>query len=147
MTFLVDTNVLLRSAQPDHVMYGDAVGATDTLLGRGERLYVVPQNLIEFWNVCTRPLDRNGLGRTLTEAEAELTRLKSLFPLLLDVPAIYPEWERLVTTYLVKGVQVHDAKLVAAMRIHGLTHILTFNVADFTRYQEITAVHPSDCCS
>jgi len=28
VTFLVDTNVLLRSAEPDHTMYGDAVGAT-----------------------------------------------------------------------------------------------------------------------
>lgn len=126
-------------------MYDDSVGATNALLVRGEKLYVVPQNLVEFWNVCTRPLDRNGLGRTTTEAGAEIHRLKSLFPLLLDTPLIYLEWERLVTTYSVQGVQVHDAKLVAAMRIHGLTHILTFNMQDFTRYQEITAVHPSDC--
>lgn len=51
VTFLVDTNVLLRSAEPDHTMYGDAVGATSLLLGQGEKLYIAPQNLIEFWNV------------------------------------------------------------------------------------------------
>ena len=45
--------------------------------------------------------------------------------------------------YSVKGVQVHDAKLVAAMCVHDLTHILTFNVDDFSRYPEIIAVHPS----
>jgi len=56
---------------------------------------------------------------------------------------IYPEWERLVFTYSVKGVQVHDAKLVAAMCVHDLTHILTFNVDDFSRYPEIIAVHPA----
>jgi predicted nucleic acid-binding protein len=124
-------------------MYEDAVGATSALLGRGEKIYIAPQNLIEFWNVCTRPADRNGLGFTTTEAETELKRLKSLFPLLSDVPAIYPEWERLVIAYAVKGVQVHDARLVAVMRVHGLTHVLTFNVADFARYQEITTVRPS----
>lgn len=41
------------------------------------------------------------------------------------------------------GVNVHDARLVAAMLVHGLTHILTFNISDFARYSEITAVHPT----
>ena len=96
MTFLVDTNVLLRSAQPSHPMYAFSVNATNTLLGRGEELCIAPQNLIEFWNVYTRPVERNGLGHTVTEASTEVNRLKELFPLLLDLPAIYEEWERLV---------------------------------------------------
>lgn len=64
-----------------------------------------------------------------------------LFPLLLDTETIYQEWERLVVTHSVMGVNVHDARLVAAMLVHGLTHILTFNISDFARYSEITAVH------
>jgi hypothetical protein len=28
------------------------------------------------------------------------------------------------------------------MMVHGVTHLLTLNTADFTRYPEITAVHP-----
>lgn len=142
MPFLVDTNVLLRSVDPGHPMNSDAVNAVIALRDRGEQLYIVPQNLIEFWNVCTRPIQRNGLGRTAIEAEAEINHLKQFFPLLLDNEAIYPEWERLVITYRVIGVNVHDARLVAAMLVHGLTHILTFNIADFARYSEITAVNP-----
>ena len=44
------------------------------------------------------------------------------------------------------GVQVHDARLVAAMKIHGINHILTLNVGDFKRYQTegIKAVTPQD---
>jgi predicted nucleic acid-binding protein len=44
----------------------------------------------------------------------------------------------------VSGVQVHDARLVAAMRIHGIRHILTFNTKDFSRYSEIEALHPEE---
>jgi hypothetical protein len=44
----------------------------------------------------------------------------------------------------VSGVQVHDARLAAVMRVHGLTHILTLNAADFARYPGIIAVHPQD---
>lgn len=144
MTFLVDTNVLLRSAEPSHPMSAPAVNATNTLLERGEELCIAPQNLIEFWNVYTRPVERNGLGHTVTEAETEVNRLKALFPLLLDLPAIYGEWERLVIAHAVMGVNVHDARLVAAMLVHGLTHILTFNTADFRRFSQITVVHPSE---
>jgi predicted nucleic acid-binding protein len=89
-------------------------------------------------------LERNGLGRTASEADAELSRLEILFPLLPDSPQIYPQWRKLVSDYGVIGVNVHDAKLVAAMLVHGVTHILTFNVRDFRRYREITAVLPTD---
>lgn len=124
-------------------MNPDATRAISTLRSQGYRLHIVPQNLIEFWNVHTRPTDKNGLGRSVTETQAEVNQLKMLFPLLLDTEAIYPEWERLVIAYSIRGINVHDARLVAAMLVHGLTHILTFNINDFARYSEITAVNPS----
>jgi predicted nucleic acid-binding protein len=46
--------------------------------------------------------------------------------------------------YRVSGVQVHDARLVAAMRVHGVRRILTFNTKDFARFDDIEAVHPAD---
>ncbi|KAF3887600.1 MULTISPECIES: type II toxin-antitoxin system VapC family toxin [Nostocales] len=143
MAFLVDTNLLLRSVEPSHPMYGDASNAIATLLLQGEQLCIVPQNLIEFWNVYTRPVERNGLGHSAAEAEVEIKRLKAFFPLLLDTEVIYQEWEKLVVAYAVKGINVHDARLVAAILVHGLTHILTFNTEDFTRYSEIITVHPT----
>jgi len=44
----------------------------------------------------------------------------------------------------VLGVQVHDARLAASMIVHGVTNILTFNVADFSRFSELTALHPNN---
>ena len=44
----------------------------------------------------------------------------------------------------VSGVQVHDARLAAVMKAHGIARIVTFNVADFTRFPEIEAVHPGE---
>ena len=32
------------------------------------------------------------------------------------------------------GKQVHDARLVAVCHVYKVTHLLTFNVAHFTRY-------------
>lgn len=144
MLFLVDTNILLRSADSDHPMYEDAINSVSILKRQKNQLYIMPQNLIEFWNVCTRPKDKNGLGYSITETQAEINRVKSFFPLLSDHPNIYSEWEKLVSIYQVKGVNVHDARLVAAMLVYNLTHILTFNSDDFRRYSEIIVVNPKE---
>ena len=65
-----------------------------------------------------------------------------MFALLPDHPAIYDHWKRLVATHGVIGNQVYDARLVAAMMVHGVGRILTFNTGDFTRYG-IEIIHPS----
>ncbi|MFL6276802.1 MAG: type II toxin-antitoxin system VapC family toxin [Blastocatellia bacterium] len=144
MSYLVDTNLLLRLAEPKHATYSSVLAALDMLRNNGEILHVVPQNLIEFWAVATRPPISNGLGMTIEEAANELTKLKSLFELLLDRAAIFSEWEKLVTQHQVRGKQAHDARIVAAMKVHGVTQLLTFNTDDFKRYADITAVHPSN---
>ncbi|MEH2297329.1 hypothetical protein [Nostoc sp.] len=53
-------------------MNSDAVNAIRTLRDRGEQLHIVPQNLIEFWNVYTCPTERNGLGRSVAKTQAEV---------------------------------------------------------------------------
>jgi hypothetical protein len=68
--------------------------------------------------------------------------LKQLFTLLPDTATLFPEWERLVTQYQVVGKNAHDARLVAAMNVHGINRLLTFNAQDFQRYQGITILSP-----
>ena len=141
---LIDTSTLLRTLQPSHPQRDLARVAIKALTARGRDLYIVPQNLVELWVVATRPVAKNGLGLSTTEAAAELMRLKSMFPLLPDTPAIHPVWESLVIQYRVSGKPAHDARLVAAMLVHGLTTILTFDRTGFSRYAGIEVLHPAD---
>jgi len=124
-------------------LHAIAVRAVITLQHRGDRLHVTPQNIVEYWNVLTRPVARNGFGLTPADAHHELAQVEGFFQLAPDTPDIYPEWRRLVVAAGVSGVQVHDARLAAVMRVHGITHILTFNTSDFARYPGITPVHPA----
>jgi predicted nucleic acid-binding protein len=82
MSYLVDTNILLRSAEPSHPMFYSATNAMDILLNRGEQLYITPQNLIEFWNVATRPQEKNGLGYSIIETQREIARIKNIISFL-----------------------------------------------------------------
>lgn len=142
MSVLLDTNILTRSAQPAHPMQKTALDAVSILKTRGEDLCIVPQNLVEFWAVATRPLSVNGLEMTTTQAQAELARLKSFFRFLPDSSLVYDAWEKLVVHHAVSGKNTHDARLVAAMNVHGIGELLTFNSADFKRYPGITVIAP-----
>lgn len=70
--------------------------------------------------------------------------MRGLFAFLPDRPEVFAEWLQLVQSYRISGKQVHDARLVAVMRPHGLTHLLTLNGADFARFAEVVAVHPHE---
>jgi predicted nucleic acid-binding protein len=120
------------------------VEAVRRLLARGDRVCITAQNLIEFWAVATRPTAANGLGWTVVKAKTEVERLLDQFPLLLESPAVFVHWRQLVATLGVEGKNVHDARLIAVMRAHGVTHFLTFNTEDFSRYPGIVLVHPSE---
>jgi predicted nucleic acid-binding protein len=142
MSYLVDSNVLLRLVYRCDAMHTDAQNAYTILREEDRALFIVPQNLIEFWAVATRPVSANGLGLTVEEAARESSLLKGLLTLEPDTPAIYTTWEKLVVKYQVKGKQAHDTRLVAAMVVHQITHLLTFNTDDFKRFSEISAIDP-----
>jgi predicted nucleic acid-binding protein len=144
--YLLDTNILLRLAQRNHPMHKDARDSLRVLLRRKDVIQIVPQILVEFWVVATRPIGSNGLGLTVETTKRRLEKAESFFEVLPDVAAIYREWVRLVHTYSVSGVNAHDARIVAAMRIHSVPHLLTFNADDFNRFDktEITVVTPAE---
>jgi predicted nucleic acid-binding protein len=145
--YLLDTNVLVRSADPQSAQHAAATAAISSLTASGALLHVAPQVLIEFWAVATRPISANGLGKTTAEAVALVGSWKRGFAVLPDAPAIFDEWQRLVSSYGVSGKPTHDARLVAVMKAHGLTHFLTFNGGDFARYESgegITVIEPAN---
>ena len=142
MPFLADTNILLRLAEPNDPDYVIVRGAVDTLFSRGEERCFTAQNLVEFWNVCTRPVDKNGFGLSTAEADERAKIIEAEFRFLPDGEHVHAEWRRLVVRYAVAGTKVYDARLVAAMLVHDVSSVLTLNDRDFARYSEIAVVHP-----
>lgn len=147
MTYLIDSNILIRLVQHSDAMHHDAQNAYRMLRLQSEELCIIPQNLIEFWAVATRPIRANGLGLTINETLNESSLLRRLFILKPDTATIFSEWENLVVKYQVIGKQTHDTRLVAAMTVHQISHLLTFNTNDFKRFTEITAIDPRSIAS
>ncbi len=144
MAYLPDSNIVLRFAQTTDPLYQIVSRAIDELQQNSETHVLVPQILLEFWVVATRPANVNGLGMRTDEAEKELENLQKLFTVLPENERIFDEWKRLVAKYKVSGKPAHDARIVAAMTVHKIENILTLNTGDFKRYTEIKAVRPQD---
>lgn len=143
MRHLLDTNILLRLVDrqtPEHVAVRDAAGR---LIASGHWPVAAPQNLAEFWGVCTRPANaRGGLGLSSQEARQRMDAIEQTVSLLPDSPDAYDRWRQYVYALDVRGVQVHDARLAALMSVHGVTRIVTLNVGDFGRYPGLSAASP-----
>jgi predicted nucleic acid-binding protein len=147
MSVLVDTNILLRSAQPNHFLCSPATRAVSKLIRQNETVFFCAQNIAEFWSVATRPAGANGLGFSHHEVQNEVGHIEALLTLLPDGPGIYAAWKRLVIDHKVQGVKVYDARLVAVASTYGVGGILTFNTADFKRYGAINVLDPASLLS
>ena len=141
---LLDTNILLRIIEPAHPMHQTAVDALVVLTQAKETICIVPQTLYEFWVVATRPRAHNGLGLPPAAAHAYCTGFVAVYHFLNDSTALFGEWQSLVLRTATTGKTAHDARLVAAMTVHGITRLLTFNANNFQRFAGITVLTPAD---
>ena len=141
-TYLADTNLLLRLADPESPQHPVATQALARLLGQGDEVYVTPQNFIEFWAVATRPVEANGFGWNGERTAREVSELQRRFPMLPDSPEIFPRWLELVRRLPIHGKRVHDARLVAVLEAHAVEHLITFNTADFTVFPTLSLIDP-----
>ena len=96
-------------------------------------LHITPRNPVEFRNFATRPIGVNGLELPASAADGLAATFEAAFSLLNETQDIYPAWKALVGALGVLGKQVHDARLMAVCHVYGVSHLLTFNVAHFTR--------------
>src|SRR5258706_2931073 len=80
--YLVDSNILLWWVNPDHNDYPLVVSAIDAILRRNDVLCYTSQNVGEFWNTCTRPLDRNGYALSPQETDRRAKNFEEKIPLL-----------------------------------------------------------------
>jgi predicted nucleic acid-binding protein len=140
--YLPDTSIIVRLYDSTNPMCKAVQKCMDKLENQGEIRVIVPQILVEFWVVATRPKDVNGLGMRPDEAQIELDYLQEMFTLFPENAKIFDEWKAIVTKHKVSGKPSHDARIVAAMKTHKIDKILTLNPQDFKRFDEIISITP-----
>ena len=151
--FLIDTNIWTRRLQSGHQHHETSQNALESLIKRGDELFVTPQVLIELTGFLTRPLlvrdaqgheVNGGLGLSIGQALQEVATIETICDLLPETPTLWSEWKRLVLLCPPQGKAVHNARHAATIKVNNLTHVLTFNTEDFSRHasEGITPVDP-----
>jgi predicted nucleic acid-binding protein len=102
--YLIDTNILLRIFRQGDLQHQLIGRALNELERRGIEACFSLQNMAEFWNVCTRPLLRNGYGLSIADARKSAEYIESTMTLLPENDQVYPIWRQLAITHRVRGL-------------------------------------------
>jgi toxin-antitoxin system PIN domain toxin len=138
----IDTNILVyahRAETPFHSAAKRCV--TEQLEGRAA--WAIPWPCVhEFLAIVTKPRVFNPptpLERALEQVEAWLASPSLL--LLTEGSGYWPELRALLGAGHVVGAQIHDARIAALCRLHGVRELWTAD-RDFTRFAGVVVRNP-----
>ena len=129
----IDTNVLVLSRIPSAPSHDAARASLERAFQGTEPLRISRQVIREYLSVVTRPQTWT-VGISREDALDDVRRMIGSFEMLEDGPAVTESLVALCREVPVGGQQIHDANIVATMLTHGERRLLTFNAADFRRY-------------
>lgn len=138
----LDTNILIRLANEYDPAQAIAISALQAVVNAEHVPCDTPQNIVEFWSVATRRADQRGFGRTTGESDAKVQLFQSSLSLLPENDRIHSAWLHLVRTHAVQASKVHDTRIAAALQVHEVSHLLTWNTRDFKRFEFLTCLTP-----
>jgi len=127
----LDTNVLLAATDRSRSEHGDCVALLDKAAPAGCHLACTPQIIREYLVVATRPVAANGLGLGVADTLANVRQTSSRVTFLEESREVARRLLELVGEHALAGKQIHDANIVASMKVHGVETLVTSNTGDF----------------
>jgi predicted nucleic acid-binding protein len=137
----VDTNILIYSHLAASPFHGAAVAKIAGLRAAGHPLWISRQTLREYLAGMTKPGAITGTV-PMAVLVADVTALATAYNVAEDGPAVTAELLTLLTSVSWAGNQIHDANIVATMRVHSIPRLLTNNTVHFKRFASHITVEP-----
>jgi uncharacterized protein len=138
----VDTNILVYAHREDSPFH-DAASKRIAELAEGSATWSIPWPCIhEFLAIVTHPriyAPPTPLPRALDQVDAWLE--SPTLVLLAESTDHWPALRALLVGGRIAGAQVHDARIVALCRQHGVRELWSAD-RDFNRFAGLTVVNP-----
>jgi predicted nucleic acid-binding protein len=137
----VDTNILIYARAAGSPFHALASTKLRNLAAAGHPLWTSRQVLREYLATMSRP-------GTLTAPLAMATLISDVqvlgtqLAIAEDGAAVMARLLMLFGSVACAGRQIHDANIVATMLTHGISRLLTHNIADFQRYSALVTLIP-----
>lgn len=137
----VDTNVLVYATRTRVAQNAAAVAALAAMEADQRPVWISRQVMCEYAATMTLPTPEGRIFSAL-EVARDLERLGGSFLVADETSEVTRKLRSLLVKHDVKGRQVHDANIVATMLANQVARLLTFNVADFRRFEPLIALEP-----
>ncbi len=138
----IDTNILVYAHRADSPFY-DAASARMAELAEGAATWALPWPCVqEFLAIVTHPriyAPPTPLNRAIDQVDAWLE--SPTLALIAESAAHWPTLRALIAGGRVAGPQVHDARIVALCRQHGVRELWSAD-RDFSRFAGLAVVNP-----
>ena len=131
----VDTNILVNARFDEAADHDRARAGLERASLDHELIRISRQIIREYLATVTRP-QTWAVPLTLDQALYDVNRMLATYAILEDGPEVTGVLLALLREIPTGGRQIHDANIVATMLAHGERRLLTFNVADFRRYED-----------
>ena len=138
----VDTNILVYAHREDSQWHASAFSRIAEL-AEGRVLWAIPWPCIhEFLAIVTHPRIYTP-PTTLTQAvdQVEAWLESPSVSVLSEIEGYWPELRSMVTAGKATGGQIHDARVAALCRLHGVRELWTAD-RDFGRFSGIRVSNP-----
>jgi toxin-antitoxin system PIN domain toxin len=138
----VDTNILVYAHREDSPWHA-AAKARLVSLAEGPSSWAIPWPCLhEFLAIVTHPRIYKTPTPTSVAVEAVASLLEApRLALLSETGGYWEELRRLVEKGLLAGPVVHDARIAALCRIHGISELWSAD-RDFSRFPDLTVRNP-----
>jgi len=138
----VDTNLLVYAHRED-APWHDTAHARIAELAEGQQSWAIPWPCIhEFLAIVTHPriyLPPTPLGKALEQVEAWIESPNLV--LLSEADDYWMQLRPILVSGRVSGPQIHDARIAALCKEHGVTELWTAD-RDFGRFPGVQARNP-----
>lgn len=138
----VDTNILVYAHRPECPLHEAAKRCLSDLAARGRPFGIPLHSLVEFAGVVTHPKiwKQPSSPAQVSDQLAAWTEIPAL-RLLAEEPGFLPVFLDTIAAARVAGGGVHDARIAATCRYHGLRELWTAD-RDFSRFGWLKTRNP-----
>jgi toxin-antitoxin system PIN domain toxin len=140
--FAVDSNILVYAHRADSAWHAAALACIRDL-AEGAAAWAIPWPCIhEFLAICTHPRIYNPPTPIAHALEALACWLESpTLVLLSEGPGYAERLKEVLEESKVVGAAIHDARIAALCRLHGVKEILSAD-RDFSRFRGLEVTNP-----
>lgn len=137
-SLFIDTNILVYANVIETPFHEQALAAINTAHEAGRTIWISRQVIREYLVTLTRPQIFENLPRATVLEQVD--QFIERFQVADDTAIVSEQLTKLMEDFKIGGKQVHDANIVASMLAYDIPCLLTHNVKDFQRFEEVIKI-------